>query len=155
ALMLVVGLFAVARLGSDNQHLDVLASGVVPSTRAVGDINALMNKYRKDQLHYIVARPADRPLSAPGSIDGDLAEDLSLMNSALRSYRSAGLIEDPADRALFNRFGKAFESYVLATASFRPLADQGRIFQAGEAVGNGVGDADWNNLKVLIGAWSD
>jgi hypothetical protein len=64
ALMLAVGLFGIARLGSDNQQLSRLALKVVPSTRAVGDINALMNKYRKDQLHYIVAKPADRPLGA-------------------------------------------------------------------------------------------
>ena len=76
ALMLGVGLFGIARLASDNQHLSRLASKVVPATRAVGDVNALMNKYRKDQLHYIVALPADRPLSAEGSIEGDLAEDL-------------------------------------------------------------------------------
>ena len=55
ALMLAVGLFAVSRLHSDNRHLSQLARVVVPSTRAVGDINALMNKYRKDQLHYILA----------------------------------------------------------------------------------------------------
>ncbi len=154
ALMLVVGLFAVARLGSENQHLRVLASRVVPSTRAVGDINALMNKYRKDQLHYIVAKPADRPLSAPGSIDEDLADDLSLMNNYLRGYRSKGLIEDTPDRALLNSFQTAFARYVVLTATFRPLADQGRILQAGEVVGNGAGDNEYNKLKMLIGAWS-
>src|SRR5206468_451279 len=76
ALMLVLGLFSLSRLSSDNRHLKQLASVVVPSTRAVGDIASLMNKYRKDQLHYIVAKPADRPLSAPGSIQGDLNDDL-------------------------------------------------------------------------------
>jgi diguanylate cyclase (GGDEF)-like protein len=155
ALILAVGLFGIARLGSDNQHLSRLASKVVPSTRAVGEIDALMNKYRKDQLHYIVAKPADRPLSAPGSIDEDLAEDLSLMGSHLRAYRSQGLIEDPADERLLDSFKAAFARYVVLTAAFRPLADQGRIFQAGEVVGNGQGDSEYNKLKALIGAWSD
>jgi len=154
-LILTVGLFGIARLGSDNQHLSRLALKVVPSTRAVGDINALMNKYRKDQLHYIVAKPADRPLSAAGSIDGDLAEDLSLMEGDLHSYRSAGLIEDPADERLLESFQTTFARYVTLTAAFRPLADQGRVFQAGETVGNGAGDAEYNKLKTLIGAWSD
>lgn len=62
ALMSAVGLIGIARLASDNRHVRKLASTVVPSTRAVGDIDALMNKYGKDQLHYyVVARPADRP----------------------------------------------------------------------------------------------
>src|SRR2546429_7086686 len=88
ALIVIVGLFAVARLRSDNHHVEQLAGRVVPSTRAVGDINALMNKYRKDQFHYILARPADRRLGAPGSIVGDLDDDLSLMAGDLRAYRS-------------------------------------------------------------------
>jgi diguanylate cyclase (GGDEF)-like protein len=155
ALMLGVGLFAVTRLGSDNQHLSVLASKIVPSTRAVGDINALMNKYRKDQLHYMVALPADRPLGAPGSIAGDLAEDLTLINGQLSAYRSAGLIQDPTDARLFNAFRADFAGYVALTAAFRPLADQGRVLQAGEVVGNGAGDAEYNKLKAVIAAWSD
>ena len=154
ALMLAVGLIAIARLGSDNQHLGRLASKVVPSTRAVGDINALMNKYRKDQLHYIVALPADRPLSAEGSIAGDLAEDLSLMSDNLRAYRSGRLIEDPADGRLLSTFQRDFARYVAITAAFRPLADQGRILKAGEVVGNGAGDAEYNKLKEVIAAWN-
>jgi diguanylate cyclase (GGDEF)-like protein len=155
ALMLAVGLIGIVRLGSDNEHLGRLALKVVPSTRAVGDINALMNKYRKDQLHYIVALPDDRPLSAPGSIDGDLAEDLSLMRGDLRAYRSEGLIEDPTDGGLLHAFQADFARYVALTAAFAPLADQGRIRQAGETVGNGAGDAEYDKLKAVITAWSD
>jgi diguanylate cyclase (GGDEF)-like protein len=155
ALMLGVGLFAVARLGSDNAHLSRLASTVVPSTRAVGDINALMNTYRKDQLHYIGARPADRPLSAPGSIAGDLASDLTLMRNDLSAYRSKGLVEDPTDSRLLLDFRAAFSRYVVLTASFSSLADQGRTNQANAVVGDGPGDKQWDKLKLLIGAWND
>jgi diguanylate cyclase (GGDEF)-like protein len=155
ALMLAVGLFGIARLGSGNAHLSRLASKVVPSTRAVGDINALMNKYRKDQLHYIVARPADRPLSAAGSIAGDLAEDLSLMGTQLHAYRAQGLVEDPTDGQLLATFQADFARYVALTAAFAPLAEQGRILQAGETVGNGPGDAEYDKLKAVIAAWNN
>jgi diguanylate cyclase (GGDEF)-like protein len=155
ALMLGVGLFAVARLGSDNAHLSRLAAQVVPSTRAVGDINALMNTYRKDQLHYIGARPADRPLSAPGSIAGDLAADLALMRKDLGEYRSRGLVEDPADGRLFLEFRQAFARYMALTASFRSLADHGQTNQANAVVGDGPGDKQWDRLKLLIGTWND
>ena len=155
ALMLGVGLFAVARLGSDNTHLSRLASTVVPSTRAVGDINALMNTYRKDQLHYIGARPADRPLSAPGSIAGDLAKDLALMRADLSGYRSKGLIEDPSDQRLLSDFQSAFNRYVALTASFSSLADHGQTNLANAAVGDGPGDKQWDRLKLLIGTWND
>src|SRR5881227_1428274 len=134
ALMLVLGLFSLSRLSSDNRHLKQLASVVVPSTRAVGDIASLMNKFRKDQLHYIVARPSDRPLSAPGSIAGDLQGDLLLMRSSLRSYESGGLVEDQRDRKLFEAFKSEFTRYVTITAGFSALADRGRLLQAGAVV---------------------
>jgi len=154
-LLLAVGLFALLRLGSENQHLSQLASKVVPSTRAVGDINALMNKYRKDQLHYIVALPADRPLSAEGSITGDLDEDLALMRADLGSYVSQGLIEDRVDRRLLETFRSDFAQYVALTSAFIPLADRGQTVRASEAIGNGAGDAMYNRLKVVISGWSD
>jgi diguanylate cyclase (GGDEF)-like protein len=155
ALMVCLGGFSLVRLGSENQHLVQLASKVVPSTRAVGDINALMNKYRKDQLHYIVARPADRPLSAAGSIQGDLNGDLTMMSGYLTAYRSQGLIEDRVDRGLLDQFQVAFDRYVALTASFHRLADLELTFQAGDVVGDGAGDHQWDTLKTLIAAWSD
>ncbi len=152
ALMLAVGLFAVDRLGSDSRQLTHLADQVVPSTRTVGDINALMNKYRKDQLHYIVAVPADRP--GASGIDGDLAGDLALMEQLLGSYRT-GLVSDATDRHLLDAFSHDFARYVSITASFRALADRGRILIAGEVVGDGAGDAEYNVLKVVIAQWLD
>ena len=125
ALMLVLGVFAVARLGSDNSHLRKLASVVVPSTRAVGDIGVLMNKYRKDQFHYIVARPADRPASVPGGIQGDLDEDLQQMSDLWIAYRAQGLVEDATDSRLFETFQAQFERYIATTAPFKHLADEG------------------------------
>jgi diguanylate cyclase (GGDEF)-like protein len=154
-LMLSIGLISVTRLGSDNRHLSTLASKVVPSTRAVGDINALMNKYRKDQLHYIVAKPADRKSSTGGDIASDLSGDLELMRGYLSTYRSKGLVEGPADRRLLDSFKAAFARYVFLSAAFARLADQGHVDQAGEAIGNGPGDAQYDKLKLLIAAWSD
>ena len=148
ALMLGIGLFAVTRLGSDNQHLRTLATKVVPGTRAVGDIHALMNKYRKDQLVYIFEKPAER-------LPNDLTMDPALMYHYLRAYRSQGLIQNPAERRLLNSFQAEFARYVVLTAPFRALADQGRISEANEAVVSGPGDAENDNLKTVIGAWGD
>src|SRR5262249_33868830 len=148
ALMLVLGAFAVARLGSDNRHLRALASVVVPSTRAVGDIGVLMNKYRKDQFHYIVARPADRPASAPGGIQGDLDEDLQQMHDLWIAYRSHGLVEGPTDRRLFDTFQSAFNRYVATTARVTKLSDGGHGQAAANVLGDGPGDEQWDTLKA-------
>ena len=152
-LMLTVGLFAVARLRVENRHVGQLASQVVPSTRAVGEVDALMNEYRKDQLHYIVARPADRPGAA--GIDGDLSGDLSLMRASLTDYRADGLDHDRVDHRLLNAFQAGFARYVRITAGFRTLADRGQIRRAGELVGDGRGDRAYDVLKRLSGEWLD
>ncbi len=153
--MLAVGLIGIARLGSDNEHLNQLASKVVPSTRAVGDITALMNKYRKDQLHYVVAKPVDRPLSAPDSIQENLDEDLALMKGYEHTYRSQGLIEGPEDERLFNTFQTDFARYVALSAPFAARANAGLLVQAGEAIGNGPPDTEWDHLKLVTAAWSE
>jgi PAS domain S-box-containing protein/putative nucleotidyltransferase with HDIG domain len=147
-LLLVVGLIAITRLGGDNRQLSTLASKVVPGTRAVGEINALMNKYRKDQLIYVYSKPAER-------LTNDLAPDLALMQHYLSTYRSQGLIRNPAERRLLDSFEATFARYVALTAAFRPLADQGQIFQASQAVGSGRGDTENDRLKAVVGAWSN
>jgi diguanylate cyclase (GGDEF)-like protein len=154
-LMVTLGLFAVARLGSDNRHLEKLGSVVVPSTRVVGDISALMNKYRKDQLHYVVAKPSDRPLSAPGSIQGDLNDDLAKLESSIRTYRSSGLVEDATDAGLLEQFDQEFHRYVALTENFKARADAGRTQAAADLIGSGPGDAEWDVLKSIVGTWND
>jgi diguanylate cyclase (GGDEF)-like protein len=147
-LMLGIGLIAVTRLGSDNKHVARLASKVVPSTRAVGEISALMSVYRKNQLVYILAKPADREPK-------DLVLNPELMYSYLHSYRARGLIQNPAERRLLASFQAAFTRYVFFTAPFRALADQGRTARANALVVSGAGDHQNDKMKAVIGAWSD
>src|ERR1700680_1678515 len=147
ALMLGLGLFAVTRLGSENQRLGTLASKVVPSTRALGEINLLVEKYRKDQMSYILAKPAER---LP-----DLGVDAALIYGHLGPSRAQGLIQNTAERRLLDSFQVAFARYVVLTAPFQALADQGRISQASELVVSGPGDAEHDKMKVAIAGWSD
>jgi PAS domain S-box-containing protein len=151
-LMLAIGVLALGQIESDHAHLQELSTHVVPVTRAVGDISSLMNEYRKDQLHYIVARPAERPLGVAGSIAGDLASDLSAMSARLEAAQD--LIDTPADTALQAAFSTSFSRYVALTQSFRALADAGRDRQAADVVGDGPGDREYNRLKALIAAWN-
>jgi diguanylate cyclase (GGDEF)-like protein len=120
----------------------------VPGTRAVGAINSLMNKYRKDQLAYIYSKPAER-------LPNDLTVDPALMYRYLRTYRSQRLIQNPTDRRLLDSFQAAFARYIALTAAFRPLADQGLILKATEVVGTGAADAENDKIKKVISAWSE
>ncbi len=155
AMMVLVGSLAIERLGMDNAHLDLLAAKVVPSTRVVGDIDAIVNTYRKDQFHYIVATPAARAVGAPGSISGDLRSDMVLVGSSVRLLETRGLAKGERDRALLGMFRSEFSRYVKLTSSFRSLADAGHLLQAGAVVGAGARDLEWDRIKALMRAWSD
>jgi methyl-accepting chemotaxis protein len=152
-LMLVIGVVAIGRLGSENGHVTRLATKVVPATDIVGQASAAMNKYRKDQLHYILATPSDRAGSQ--GVSGDLAGDLTTMSGLISTYRSEGLIADATDARLLTAFAADFGTYVAKTAAFRALADHGQVVAAGAVVGSGAGDNAYNNLKAADTAWEN
>jgi methyl-accepting chemotaxis protein len=152
-LMAAIGGVAVAKLSTENAHVDELASRVVPATDLVGRASAAMNKYRKDQLHYPLPTPADRTVAQGGS--GDVAGDLQTMVQLLSDYRAKGLISEPTDAALLRHFQSAFYAYVSASGAFRKLADANQVAAAGAAVGSGAGDKAFDALKAATAAWLD
>ena len=151
ALLITVGALAIGRLGTENSHVTDLAGRVVPATDIVGQASALMNKYRKDQLHYILSTPAARAGSQ--GVSGDLAGDLQGMSQLLGQYRSEGLVADATDARLMSQFSSDFSTYVSITAPFRGLADRNQIAAAGNVVGAGPGDNAYNNLKTADTNW--
>jgi PAS domain S-box-containing protein len=151
--MTTIGLLAVGQLGRDHVHLDALAGRVVPVTRAVGEISSLLNQYRQDQFHYIAASPAERRSHAPGGISDDLVVDLTAMRARLNSAQSLG--EDLPEHHLLDAFRVSFDRYLQLTGDFRRLADtRGRV-PAGQAVGDGAGDQEYDHLKAVIVNWDD
>ncbi len=150
-LLLVVGLLAISKLSSLDGRVNQLATGVVPATDVVGQASAAMNKFRKDELHYILATPADRAGAA--GVSGDLAGDLQTMSGLLNGYRHDGLVADATDGRLLSAFQADFADYVSKTSAFRTLADKGETAAAGAVVGSGPGDHAYDALKAADAAW--
>jgi methyl-accepting chemotaxis protein len=150
-LMLVLGIFAISGLGKENSHVNKLATKIVPATQLAGEATAFMNKYRKDELHYILSTPAERAGSQ--GIDGDLAGDITGMAQVLNQYTAEGLIANAHDGALFNTFKRQFANYVSESSSFKKLADEGKLADAGQVVGAGAADNTYTNMKATSAAW--
>ena len=150
-LLLAVGLLAISKLGSLDGKVNQLATGVVPATDFVGQASAAMNKYRKDELHYILATPAAR--AGADGVSGDLAGDLQTMIGLLASYRKDGLVADATDARLLEGFRNAFANYIAKTSAFRRLADRGQTAAAGAVIGSGPGDHAYDELKAADAAW--
>jgi methyl-accepting chemotaxis protein len=150
-LTLVLGIYAIASISSENSHVNNVATKVVPATSLVGQSAALFNKYRKDQLHYILSTPAERAGSQ--GIDGDLAGDLTGMAQVLAQYQKQGLAADAHDTKLVNDFKTLFYQYVQQSSTFKQLADAGKLQQAGQVVGAGAADNTYTNMKAASAAW--
>jgi methyl-accepting chemotaxis protein len=151
ALLLTVGLLAINKLGSLDGRVSQLATRVVPATDIVGQASAAMNKFRKDELHYILSTPAERAGAA--GVSGDLAGDMQTMSGLLDGYRKGGLVTDATDGRRLAAFGNAFDTYVAKTSAFRKLADTGKTAAAGAVIGSGPGDDAYNALKAADAAW--
>jgi methyl-accepting chemotaxis protein len=151
ALLLAVGLLAISKLSSLDGKVGQLATRVVPATDVVGQASAAMNKFRKDELHYILSTPAERAGAA--GVSGDLAGDMRTMSGLLNGYRRDGLVADATDARLLAAFRSAFATYVARTAPFRRLADNGQTAAAGAVVGSGPGDAAYDALKAADASW--
>jgi methyl-accepting chemotaxis protein len=150
-LMAAIGGLSINRLGSENAHVNDLATRVVPATTLVGEMSAAMNKYRKDQLHYILSTPKERAGAA--GVSGDIASDLTAMKQLLAQYRAQHLVSDAHDAQLMSTFSAGFYDYVSKSGAFRHLADVGQIAAAGAAVGAGPGDDSYTALKAKDAAW--
>ena len=150
-LTAVLGLYAITSISSENSHVSKVATKIVPGTSLEGQAAALFNKYRKDQLHYILSTPAERAGSQ--GIDGDLAGDLTGMAQVLGEYQKQGLAVDAHDAALVNNFKTLFYRYVQQSSAFKQLADAGKLQQAGQVVGAGTADNTYTNMKAASAAW--
>jgi methyl-accepting chemotaxis protein len=150
-LTLVLGIYAITSISSENAHVNQVATKVVPATSLVGQSAALFNKYRKDQLHYILSTPAERAGSQ--GIDGDLAGDITGMAQVFAQYHKQGLSVDAHDAKLVKDFKDAFNLYVQQSSGFKQLADAGKLQQAGAVVGAGAADHTFDLVKASSANW--
>jgi methyl-accepting chemotaxis protein len=150
-LTAVLGVFAISSISSENSHVNRVATKVVPGTSLAGQAAALYNKYRKDELHYILSTPAERAGSQ--GVDGDLAGDLVAMAQVLKQYHQQGLVVDARNGQIVDQFQKAFNLYVQQSSAFKSLADAGKIQLAGQVVGAGAADNTFNVIKATSADW--
>src|SRR3954451_12231065 len=144
-LSLVIGVLAEKQLPSTRGDVAEPGQKVVPATETMGEITTLANKVRKDQMHYILATPADRP-----GVIQDLQDDFTEL--AALEHRYASVL--PHDRAM-TAMTAALRAYVRDADAqhYRRLAGAGRLQTAGDALGSGQADHDWDAVKATMAAW--
>jgi methyl-accepting chemotaxis protein len=147
ALMIVLGVVAISRMGAINDNVDQFGSRVSPSLADIGSLNAYLFIYRFDQMDYIVGQPRDRLLAGRS-----MATDLSMVDRyvARLARQTSGRQE-----AIVRRFADAWAGYVSATDGFRPLADRNDYTGAIATIKRGDGRAAYDVAIAELTALND
>ena len=147
ALMVVVGVVAIGRMGAVNDNVKDVNASVVPSLRAVGSINAYVFLYRGEQLTYIVSQPDGRRRAAQ-----------SLAEAQAEIERQIGVIRrsaDSGDTAMLRHFDEAWAEYVATTQGFTVPADRNDYEAAIAMVQRESGAAAFDDVTLQLIALND
>ncbi|ADB51824.1 HAMP domain-containing methyl-accepting chemotaxis protein [Conexibacter woesei] len=147
ALMVVVGVFAISRMGGVNDTVKDVNTSVVPSLQAVGAINGDVFRYRGEQLSYIVDEPAERRDAARSFADAQ--SKIATQIGVLRRSVSGG------ERAMVARFDEAWGKYVSTTQGFTMAADSDDHAAALAVVRGGEGAVAFDDVTTQLLALND
>jgi methyl-accepting chemotaxis protein len=147
ALIVVLGVVAVAKLGTMNGNAGTL-SGAVDSAPLVGDMGKLMNEYRKNQLLYILS---DTP-AGHADVGPKLADGRKAMAADLADYR-AHQVDDERDRQLLDGFTGHWAAYTNGDAAFLARANADDIAGAFDVLDRGAVNDAWDALEADLAAW--
>ena len=107
--MLLLGIFALAKMSSIGRNTTYIGEKSVPSVAAIGELKSALREYRLDQTQHIFApSPEKRKL-----MEARLKEDEARIGNTLGGY--AQLVADSRDRALWQRSKQEFEAYRLGS----------------------------------------
>ncbi|MEU7903530.1 methyl-accepting chemotaxis protein [Actinoplanes sp. NPDC049118] len=146
-LVLPVVVSAVS-LWQATERVGSLAEASVPGAQIVGRIDALMNKYRKEQWEYIALPAGDEELLETRAA---MQEEDAEMRGLFADYRK--LPVGAADLAAVASYEANWDAYVKATAGEVDLADKGDLAGARASFDEGEGGDQWTALKDDLKKW--
>ncbi|HVW90073.1 MAG TPA: methyl-accepting chemotaxis protein [Gaiellaceae bacterium] len=144
-LAVALGVVALTMLGSVNHAAVTIADNGVSAETSISTVGQVMNKLRKDQVHYFIVTPDSR-----SGVHDDMTGDLSDMAAAFKGYAGG----TASEQAGFAAFRKAWNAYVAASAGMFPLVAKGDTPAAEKLIGDG-GTADllWDPIKAALAGW--
>lgn len=150
-LLVVSAVVSAAFLLQATSRVGDLAKTGMPAMRITGEIDGLMNKYRKEQWEYL-ALPLDDEETRKDTLDG-MAEEDADVKALIAEFRALSTSDDT--RAALDRYEAHWTEYIKVTAAEIGLADLGREQEARDTFDAGPGDEHWDGLKENLGALRD
>ncbi|WP_153054467.1 methyl-accepting chemotaxis protein [Planomonospora sphaerica] len=129
-------------LWQTSSEVSRLAETGMPGAQLTGEIDGLMNKYRKEQWEYLALPEGDEELAKTAEA---MAEEDAEMKALLAGFHRLSLDEAPL--AALTAYEQAWSEYVRVTAPLVRLADAGDAAAARATFDSGAGDEQWDALK--------
>jgi methyl-accepting chemotaxis protein len=153
ALMVVVGVVAISKIGSIHDVTTAYGEDTVPSVQAAGRAEAAINRVRKDQLRYVSDAAITGDVRASDSAGEAIEEGQAQVAAALADARRLAR-GDAGDIRPVQQLQDAWQRYLDAAAPYRPLTAQGRYAEALRALSVGPADVAYDEVKEGIAALS-
>ena len=115
-LMLFMGLFSMLQMSEVNDKSTEIADNWLPSVRLLKTLDTRTSDYRIRELAHVIA---DSPAEMQ-AIEKDMGDLLAEMTKERAQYEK--LISSPEEQALYDRFGKQFQDYMVVHERMLPLS---------------------------------
>ncbi|HWT92550.1 MAG TPA: methyl-accepting chemotaxis protein [Solirubrobacteraceae bacterium] len=146
ALLILLAVIAITRLGDVADGARVLNGQVLTSIEAVDDLTSEMQGYRKDQFHLAVAPNAEQRREKTAALaEGRAQIDEDLATYARTKVRSA------ADRRAMDATRAAWTAYADKTDGAAALVNAGRNAEAAELLST----TRMKDTEARLAAWGD
>ncbi|MDO8187128.1 methyl-accepting chemotaxis protein [Conexibacter sp. JD483] len=148
-LMLVVGVVAIAKIGSIHDVNKAYATDAIPSALASAQVEIDANRVRKDQLRHVATLALHQGRgTAAAEIAETLRGDLAEIERDLAS--ATALADEAADRAPLQALRSAWEDYLAASAPAETQAAAGQFGPALRTLTEGPASAAYDRVKAAM-----
>ena len=136
----LIGILAIFGMSNMNKDTQDLSKNWLPTIKIVGELNGLVNEYRRNELVHIMATDA----ALKNEYEGRLRKTESDIAGKIKQYEP--LISEPEEREAFPKFLEAWKYYTENHKVVEDLSKQGKNSEATTQVLGGARD---HYLKAL------
>lgn len=142
-LSIVIGSISIYEMSKIHTSTQALSKNWLPTIQLVGELNGLVNEYRRNELVHILA--ADSKLKS--EYEQKIIAIGKLIQSKIKEYEP--LITEPEERSNFPKFLEAWNSYLDIHRKVEVLSEENKTEEATKLILGEARNHYINSLKFL------
>ena len=147
ALMVVIALFGLSRLGASNGHTEYVTTKSLPSIELIAGVDTEAAVYHGTLFEHIVAQTDGQMSDLEAELRGHAGE----IQKSFNGYQAS--VSDARDKALYDQAQSQWQSFLAQSANVVKASRDNRSADAAAAVAKA--DASYDGLDATIVKWLD